>query len=117
MTQPIALKVTVKGPLFSKKIDAVVKAAMIDECMKEIDKRLSRPPPKKKLGMMRNPVKTRMGTGMGQDATLAFEHVESQFHSPRRTGSSWVKKNIGIIHSVARRNLKAVANRIVRELS
>lgn len=116
MTQPMAVHVTVRGPLFTKKINAVVKQAMIDECMKKVDERLSRKPPAKKLGMMRNPVKTRMEAGGTDAVNLHFEHVQSRFHNPRRTGSSWAKKNMGIIKAMAPRILRATAKRIVGEL-
>jgi len=117
----ISVQVTVRGPLFSKKIDKVVKDAMIQKCFKDVDKRLSRPPPKRKalLGMRRNPVKTRLETvaATNQIIKLHFEHVESRFHSPRRTGKAWVRKNIGIIKSIVRNTIKAVANQIASELS
>jgi len=116
MTQPMAVNVTVKGPLFSKNIRGVVKQAIVDECMKKVHERLSRKPPAKKLGMMRNPVKTRMEAGGTEAVNLYFEHVESRFHNPRRTGSSWVKKNMGIIKAMAPRVLRAAANRICGEL-
>jgi hypothetical protein len=112
----MALNVTVRGPLFSKKIDAVVKAAMIDECMRKIQVRLDRPPPKKLLGMRRNPVRTKLSAALGNDSVLTFEHVESRFHSPRRTGSSWTRKNVGIIKAMAPRVLRKAAKRITEEL-
>ena len=42
MTQPIAVNVTVKGPLFEKKIDDVAKRAMVDECLAKMEKRMMR---------------------------------------------------------------------------
>ena len=108
----ISVQVTVRGRIFAKNISGEVKKAIINESLEKIDKRLSRRPPRKKLGMMRNPVKTRMDA---HALKLHFEHVESRFHSPRRTGKAWLRKNIAIVKAMAPRVLRKTAARIIGE--
>ena len=106
MTQ-IQVSVTLKGPLFSKKIDQVVKAAMIEETLEKIGQRMERGG--KGLGAKRNIISR-------QTAALEMG-VQSTRHFPRTRGTAWTQKNVAIVKAMAPRVLRKAALRIAGELS
>lgn len=116
------VEVVVRGPLFSKKIDRVVKAAMIDECLKKINKRLLRPRKKTRLGTpalggRRNVVTAEMAFGEGVETQATVSKIYSTLKSPRTKGTSWIRANVKIARAMAPRVLRKAAKRIVGELS
>ena len=109
------VNVTLRGPLFTKKIDNTVKKVILDEGIERIGKeiidkteRLKR----KKVGGMgakRNPIDRRT-TG------LAMTVTSSVGKWPRMSGGKWTYKNIGIIKGMAPRVMNKIAQRIISEL-
>ena len=123
------VNVVVRGPLFSKRIDSVIKQAMIKECLEKIDARIergTRSQIRKRgkwpsgrpmgLGAKRNIVTSEMAFGLAATEAAALR-VKSTTKSPRSKGTSWVRKNIGITRAMAPRVLRAAAKRMVAELS
>ena len=121
------VNVVVRGPLFEKKIDKVVKAALIDECLKRIQKeeqiktdRLIRKRTKypsgrvKGLGAKRNPITREMLFGQSNLIAMGFK---SPTNFPRTKGTKWVVKNIAWIRAMVPRVLKKAAARMVSELN
>lgn len=111
MTVPLAVSVTLSGPFFTKKINSVVRNAIVTETMKKIEKRLRRKG--RKLGRKRNPI----GPGeltLGNDVTLV---MTSTTNWPRTKGTAWKNKNVAIIKAMAPRVLRKTAKRIAGELS
>ena len=122
------VKVTLRGPLFTKKIDKVVQDAIIAHTMKKIDERVTRVVKRKKkgtLGRRRNPIPAgklnrqppTFGVGVlqfGGNVSLTFKSTTIW---PRTTGRSWQDKNIAIIKSMAPRVMRKTAKKIAAELS
>ena len=100
------ISVTISGPLFRKKVDAVVKAAIVEEVLEKIGQRMERGG--KGLGARRNVVSHRI-------AGLAME-VETTRRFPRTRGAAWARKNVGIVRGMAPNVLRKTALRIVEEL-
>ncbi len=123
----IDVKVTLRGPLFEKKIDKVVEAAIIEYTMRRIEKRVRRVPKRKKhtLGRRRNPIgpgkldrnPPTFGLGsleFGGNVSMTFK---STTRRPRKTGRAWQAKNVAIIKSMAPRVMRAMAKQIAANLS
>ena len=111
------VNVVVRGPLFDKRITPVVKRAMVDRCLKTIDKRLRRPGRwSKRLGARKNVVTADMALGAAAAQAYTLEHRSTLRH-PRTKGTGWVRKNVKIARGVAPSALKAAAREIVGELS
>ena len=121
------VNVTLRGPLFTKKIDKVVKAALLDECMKRIQKeeqiktdrlvhkRTKYPSGRvKSLGAKRNPITREMVFGQSNLIAMRFT---SPTRFPRTKGTKWVAKNMAWIRAMAPRVLKKAAARMVSELN
>lgn len=104
--------VTVRGPLFEKKIDRVVEKAIISEAMDKFETRVRRKG--RKIGRKRNPIGEGKLTKGRNEVTL---ELETSLHSPRTTGKSWQRKNIAAVNAMKGRVLRKVAKRIVGELS
>ena len=108
------VSVTVRGPLFEKKINKSVKDAIIEECLLKLNARLMRSGTRgsggKGLGVQRNIV------GSFVDTTAMQLTVESSLIFPRRTGRAWAQKNIAIVRAMAPRVMRKTAQRIVGEL-
>jgi hypothetical protein len=115
MAVSMNVNVTLRGPLFTKKIDATVKKVILEEGIERIGKeiidkteRLKRSR-KKGLGAKRNPV--------DRDTRGLTMTVTSQVGKwPRMSGGKWTYKNIGIIKGMAPRVMNKIAQRIVSEL-
>ncbi len=127
MPNAVDVKVTLRGPLFEKKIDKEIQDAIVWYALKRIEKRMRFVPKrvKKALGRHRNPIgpgklnKKPPTFGLG---TLQFGgNVSMTFASttirPRRSGKSWQKKNVAIIKSMAPRVMRKTAKRIAAILS
>jgi hypothetical protein len=107
MASSIDITVTAKGPLFEKKIDQVVKRAIIEEAFEKINVRAQRGG--RGIGAKRNTVESRIrGLEMDVVSTLIW---------PRAIGSSWLRKNIGIIRATVPRYVRSIAKRIVGEMT
>lgn len=101
------IAVNLSGPLFKKKIDAVVKAAIIEEALEKIGQRMERGG--KGLGARRNIVSRRT-------AGLEME-VDTTKRRPRTKGTAWARKNMGIVRGMAPHVLRKTALRIIGDLS
>jgi len=108
MGLPIEISVKVHGGLFSKDVKRAVREAMYQEALEKIGTRMERGG--KGLGAKRNTV-THMPDG---DLQM---RVSSTRIWPRTKGTSWQRKNIGIVRAMAPRVLRKAAERIVMEMS
>ena len=104
----IQVHVTVKGPLFTKKLDSLVRNAMYEEAVEKITARMERGG--KGLGARRNVVTTRRLDPLTGEAS-------STLHRPRTKGTAWTRKNVAIAKAMAPRVLRKAALRITSELS
>lgn len=108
----ITANVTVKGPMFTKRIDSVVKQAIIEETLKKVDERMGRKGVQgsggKGLGVRRNIVSRKL---TGLELT-----VDSTTIAPRTRGTAWQKKNVRIIKAMVPRVVRKTALRIASEL-
>ncbi len=108
----IEIKVTVRGPLFDKKIEGVVKDAIIEETIGKIGDRLMRKGEQgsggRGLGVKRNVVTSRR-----DEMTL---RVFTSRKFPRTKGTAWQRKNVAIAKAMAPFVLRKTARRIVSEL-
>lgn len=111
---PLWVNVVVRGPLFSKKIDAVVKRALIAEVLEKIEVRLKRGG--KGMGAKRNIVTAEMAFGHVAAQAVGME-VKSTKKYPRTKGTAWVSKNVAIARAMAPRVLRKAARRMVGELN
>lgn len=104
--------VTLKGPLFEKKIDDVVKKAIIEETLQKVNERMGRKGPQgsggKGLGVKRNIVDRKL-TGLELK-------VDTTKIRPRTKGTSWQRKNVSIIKAMVPRVVRKTAQRIASEL-
>lgn len=108
----LSIDVAIRGNLVSKKVDDVVKKAIVEETLQKINERLGRKGAEgsggKGLGVKRNIVSRQLtGTVLTADTTKVW---------PRTRGTSWQRKNIAIIKAMAPRVLRKTADRIVSEL-
>ena len=124
----VEVKVTLRGPLFKKKIDKVVQDAIIAHTFKRIDERLTRVLKSKRkgtLGRRKNPIPAgklnrqppTFGVGVlqfGGNVSLTFKSTTIW---PRTTGRSWQDKNVAIIKSMAPRVMRKTAKQIAADLS
>lgn len=108
MATAIDVNVTLKGKLFTKKIDDVVKRAIVEEVLVKVDERFGRARQGRGLGAQRNTI-TRQRRGLELE-------VRSTRVWPRTKGTAWTRKNIGTIKSMSGRVARKAATRIVEEL-
>jgi hypothetical protein len=115
------INVTLRGPLFTKKIDNVVKAAILEEGIERIGKeiidkteRLKRS--KKKGRGARANVVDRRTAGLATSKDLEMTVTSEIGNFPRMSGKAWTYKNIGIVKGLAPRVLNKIARRITTEL-
>jgi hypothetical protein len=105
----IDVKVTLKGPLFSRDLVNRNRKALHQEVIRKVSERMSRKGPQgsggRGIGARRNVVTQR------QKAELELL-VESTRIWPRTKGTAWTRKNIGIVKSMAPRVLRKAASRI-----
>lgn len=108
------IDVTVRGPLFEKKVDETVRRAIAEEGLDKIAERLTRKGAQgsggKGVGVKRNAV-----TQQRRASELTVDTLSTRVF-PRTRGTSWLKKNSGIARAMAPRVLRKVAQRIVGEL-
>jgi hypothetical protein len=108
----LSIDVTIKGGLVSKKVDAVVKKAIVEETLQKISERLGRKGAQgsggKGLGVKRNIVDRQLS-----DISL---EVDTTKIWPRTKGTSWNRENVAIVKAMAPRVLRKTAARIVDEL-
>ncbi len=102
----MTVAVTLKGPLFEKKIDAVVEKAIVEEALKKVDERVQRGG--KGLGARRNIVSRKL---TGLELTVDTTKIR-----PRTKGTSWQKKNLQIIKRMVPNVVRKTALRIASEL-
>ena len=106
--------VTLRGPLFEKRIDRVVEAAIMRQAMEKFEKRVRRT--KKSghiLGRKRNPI----GPGdLTKGKTIQLQ-MRSTLRNPRTTGKAWTRANVAAIKSMTPFVLRDLAKKIVAELS
>lgn len=140
-----SVNVTIRGPLFDKKIEGVIYAAIVEESLQKIAERIERPlkgAPGRGKGQGRkvNRITSRYGRlTLTASSTLRDPAVRRQSipsfgrgagrrpnpaFNPRSVGTSWVQKHIGsagygkgIIGSMAPSVLRKTAARIIGELS
>ena len=104
--------ITVRGPLFTKRIDKTVEQAIIKEAMDKFGERVRRKG--RKIGRKRNPIgEGKLTKGRGE---VKLE-LETSLNYPRTTGRSWQRKNIAAVKAMRGRVLRKLAKRIVGELS
>jgi hypothetical protein len=101
--------VTLKGPLFSSNLINRNRRALQEEVIRKVGERMNRRGQRgsggKGLGVERNVVT--------QEQRSELELlVESTRRWPRTKGTSWQRKNIGIVKSMAPRVLRKAALRI-----
>lgn len=104
----VNISATVRGGLFSKNIERLVQKQIDHEILTKIDQRVQRGG--KGLGARRNTI-----TGERQ-GFYALTMTSTRVF-PRTKGTSWQRKNIAIIKSMAPRVARATAKRIAEELS
>ena len=102
----LTVAVNLKGPMFTKKIDDVVKKAIVEETLKKIDERVQRQG--KGLGARRNVIDRKL---TGLELTVDTTKIR-----PRTKGTAWQRKNVSIIKAMAPRVARKTALRIVGEL-
>jgi hypothetical protein len=106
------IDVKIKGPLFDKRIDDTVKAAMLDEVFEKVDARVARIPRSAKLGRKNNTISSyRKDAGLEQTDT-----IESTLNWPRTTGRSWLGHNMAAIRKMAPNVIRAAGRRIAKDL-
>jgi hypothetical protein len=134
----MTVTVTIRGPLFSKKIDQVVKDAIVAESLLKIQERVERPG--RRLGRKNNRLSSRRNAlvldvaSTLRDPSVTRQRIPSfgsgrgrrpnpQFN-PRSRGTAWVRKHVGggqygkgIIGAMAPAVLRKTAQRIIGELS
>lgn len=103
----VGMNVTLSGPLFSKKVDDVVKNAIVSEALTKIADRTKR-------GGKGKGAKANVVTPQRQELVL---EVHSTLHYPRTTGKAWDRKNIAIVKAMGPNVLRSVSRRIVSELT
>ena len=102
--------VTLRGPLFEKKISKVIERQIIEQAMVKFEKRVRRKG--KRIGRKRNPI----GPGdlhLGKGVVMELHSTKNW---PRTTGYSWTHKNVAAIKAMAPRVLRKLAKEIVGEL-
>ena len=108
------MRITLRGPLFSKNIPKVLGEAIITEVMEKVEKRVRRP--KKRghnLGRKRNPIGPgEITRGGGVRMTLT-----SSLHNPRTTGRSWTAANIAAIKKMVPFVIRKAARKMAAELN
>lgn len=108
----MTVAVNLKGPLFTKKIDDVVKKAIVEETLQKVDQRLGRKGAQgsggKGLGVKRNIVDRKL---TGLELTVDTTKIR-----PRTKGTSWQKKNVAIAKAMIPRVVRKTALRIASEL-
>ena len=110
--------ITLRGPLFSKNIPKVLRAAILKEAMEKFEKRVRRP--KKSghnLGRKRNPipkgvVTLRDGVEMALRSTTG-----SHMRNPRTTGKAWVSANMAAIKKMVPFVIRKAARKMAAELN
>lgn len=107
------LTVTVKGPLFSEKVDAVIKAAVIEEVLDKVEERVLRSPSRRaSLGRRNNTIGTmREESGDTQELTIDSTRVW-----PRTKGGAWFRYNARAIRKLAPNVIRKATRRIVEDL-
>ncbi len=107
----MSVNVTFRGPIFDKKIDDVVRDAILKEGMDKFEQRVARPG--KRLGRKNNPI----GPGhLTTGDTMELE-IRSTLIHPRTTGRTWISKNVAAVNKMSPFVLRKIAKRIVGELS
>ena len=102
--------VTLRGPLFEKKISKVIERQIMREAMPKFEKRVRRKG--KKIGRKRNPIGPgSFALGGGVEMTMSSTKIW-----PRTVGSTWTAKNVAAIKAMAPRVLRKLAKEIVGEL-
>lgn len=102
--------VTLRGPLFEKRIDKVIEQQILREAMPKFEKRVRRRG--RTLGRKRNPI----GPGdlhLGRGVVMELHSTKNW---PRTTGYAWTNKNVAAIKAMAPRVLRSLARKIVGEL-
>jgi hypothetical protein len=120
MTAPLNITVTLRGPLFTKKIDATVKKAILTEGLERIGKELDI----KTARLIRRPLTHKKGAGLGakrnpvhrKTAGIVMDIISRIGKYPRMSGRRWTENNMVAIYRMAPRMLRKIANRIVSEL-
>ena len=103
--------VTLRGPLFEKKINRVVEAAIMERAMTSFEKRVTRKG--RKIGRRNTPI----GPGdLSKGKTIQLT-MHSTLNRPRTSGGKWTAHNVRAVKAMAPRVLRSVAKRIVGELS
>lgn len=105
----------VKGGIFNGDMPREIHDALLEEIITKVDQRMQRPYRGNRLGRQRNTI-TDETTG-GRDAPAGFDEeltlkVNSTLIWPRMKGTSWTRKNIAIIMSMAPRVANKAATRI-----
>lgn len=113
---PAATKgiVTLRGPLFEKKINKTIERQIITQAMAKFEKRVRRPSKKaqKRIGFKRNPI-NRGDLHLGRGVAM---ELHSPTNWPRTTGYAWTNANIAAIKRMAPNVLRKLAREIVAEL-
>lgn len=103
----IDVNVTVRGPLFRRKIDEVVKRSIIEEVLLKVEERVERQG--KGLASRINFVDAKI-----KDLELT-EH--STLRYPRTTGAAKQRRDVRAVKALAPRVMQRAAERIVERLS
>jgi hypothetical protein len=100
------VNVTLKGPFFEKDVPRIVEKQILHEILGKVEERTERQG--RGLGAQKNRIDhTYRRLELTVDTTRIY---------PRTKGTSWQKKNIGIIKSMAPRVARKAAERIAAEL-
>jgi len=106
MVASIDVTVRLRGGLFTKNIPRVVEKQLVHEVLNKVEERTKRQG--KGLGAQRNRIEHhRSGLELSVDSTRIF---------PRTKGTSWTRKNIGVVKAMAPRVMRKAAERIAGEL-
>lgn len=103
-------EVTLRGPLFEKKITKVIERQIVTQAMPKFEKRVRRKG--RRIGRKRNPI----GPGDLHLGGGVVMEMHSTLHRPRTSGRAWTAKNVAAIKSMAPRVLRKLAREIVGEL-
>ena len=103
---------TVKGPLFSQRIDETTKRVIVEEVLDNIDERVTRIPRSPNLGRKNNTIESRR---QDREPEVALG-ITSTLNWPRTRGTAWLRYNVGAIKKLAPNVIRKAGKRLAEEL-
>lgn len=112
MPEPIEVTATVRGPLFTQRIDETTKRVMVEEVLDKVNERVTRVPRSPKAGRKNNTIEARR---QDREAEVALG-ITSTLNWPRTKGAAWLRYNIGAIKKIAPNVIRKAGRRLAEEL-